>query len=65
MAGASLSAIAGAAIIFTAGVIWLHYVAGHATWAESIDKGFLRFVSIDAAKIMLVGLIFAGSRRLS
>ncbi len=64
LAGAGLSALAGAVVLFTVGVIWLHYVAGHATWFESIDKGFLRFVSIDAAKIMLVGLLYAGSRRI-
>lgn len=63
LSGAGLSAIAGAAVIFTVGVIWLHYVAGHATWMESIDRGFLRFIAIDAAKIMFVSFIYASSRR--
>jgi biotin transport system substrate-specific component len=65
VAGAGLSAVAGAVVIFTIGVVWLHYAAGHATWMESIDRGFLRFIAIDAAKIMFVGLLYSGSRRLA
>ena len=64
VSGATLASAAGAVVLFTLGVVWLHYVAGHATWADSIDRGFLRFVAIDAAKVMLVGLVYAGTRRL-
>jgi biotin transport system substrate-specific component len=60
--GSTLATILGAAIIFTGGVVWLHYAAGHATWFESIDKGFLRFVVVDAAKVLGVGLIYSGTR---
>jgi biotin transport system substrate-specific component len=62
-AGSSLSMLLGAAIIFTIGVTWLHFAAGHATWLESLDKGFFRFVLIDAAKIALLALVYAGSRQ--
>ena len=60
--GSTLAMIAGAAIVFTAGVTWLHYVADHATWIESIDKGFLRFAWIDLAKIGVLGVLFGGLR---
>jgi len=62
-AGSSLSMILGAAIIFSIGVTWLHFAAGHATWLESLDRGFFRFVLIDAAKIALLALVYAGSRK--
>jgi biotin transport system substrate-specific component len=62
--GSTLASVAGAAVIFTIGVIWLHYAAGHGTWLESIDKGFLRFIPVDAAKLMLASLLYAGTRRL-
>lgn len=65
LAGATVSSFVSAMVLFTIGVIWLHFAADHATWMESIDKGFLRFIPIDAAKIMLVGLLYAGTRRLS
>lgn len=64
LSGSVLASVFGAAIIFTCGVVWLHYVAGHATWWESIDRGFLRFVGIDLAKVLLVGLLYGGVRRL-
>lgn len=64
LAGASISAMIGALVLFAVGVTWLHYAAGHVTWLESIDKGFLRFLSIDAAKVMLIGLLYAGTRRI-
>lgn len=62
LVGSTLSMLVGAAIIFTAGVTWLHYVADHATWMESIDKGFLRFLWIDLAKIGVLGVLFGGFR---
>jgi biotin transport system substrate-specific component len=50
--------------VFTSGVVWLHYAAGHATWLESIDKGLLRFVAIDILKVVGVGLLYTGTRAL-
>lgn len=62
LSGSMVSMLAGSAILFTIGVVWLHFVAGHETWMESIDKGYLRFVVIDAAKILCAGLFYAGTR---
>lgn len=64
LSGSTLSMLLGAAVVFTIGVVWLHYAAGHATWMESIDKGFLRFVVIDLVKILSVGLLYSGTRTL-
>lgn len=60
--GSTLASMVGAAIIFTGGVVWLHYAAGHGSWIESIDKGFLRFAVIDLVKILAVGLLYSGTR---
>lgn len=65
LTGSTLSMAVGSLIFFTTGVIWLHYVAGHATWFESIDKGFLRFIPVDIAKMLLVSILYSGSRRLT
>ena len=65
LAGSALSVALGSAVLFTCGVVWLHYAAGHATWLESIDKGWLRFVLWDLAKIALVAGLYTGARRLS
>ena len=65
LAGSALSVVLGSAVLFTCGVVWLHYAAGHATWLESIDKGWLRFVLWDLAKIALVAGLYTGARRLS
>ena len=64
LSGSMLAMIAGSAVLFTSGVVWLHYAADHATWMESIDKGYLRFVLIDLAKVLCVGLFYTGTRRL-
>jgi biotin transport system substrate-specific component len=64
LSGSTLSAMAGAAILFVGGVLWLHFAAGHATWFESIDRGFLRFIPVDLAKIMAMSLLYTGSRRM-
>ena len=64
LAGTTLSTIVGSLVLFTFGVIWLHYAAGHATWWESLDKGWLRFIPVDLLKIMLVSLVYTGCRRL-
>jgi len=63
--GSTLASMIGAALIFTCGVVWLHYMAGHSTWMESIDKGFLRFAVIDLAKVLGVGLLYSGTRFLA
>lgn len=64
LAGSTLTLIAGSLVVFACGVTWLHFAAGHETWAESLDKGWLRFIPVDLAKIMLVSLLYSGSRRL-
>lgn len=64
LTGSALSMIGGSLVLFTLGVTWLHFAAGHATWLESIDKGWLRFVPVDLAKILLISVIYTGTRRL-
>ena len=63
LTGSSLSMLVGSICMFTLGVIWLHYAAGHATWLESIDKGWLRFIPVDLAKIILVSMVYTSTRR--
>ena len=63
LSGSILSIMAGSLALFTVGVIWLHFAADHATWLESLDKGWLRFVLFDMAKILFVGLVYTGTRR--
>ena len=60
-----LAMAAGMAVLFTCGVAWLHVVAGHATWWESVVKGALLFVVWDLAKVWLVAGADAGLRRLA
>ncbi len=64
-AGGVLAVLAGSAVLFTCGVTVLHYAAGHATWFESLDKGWLRFVVWDLTKVALVGTVYGGLRRLT
>lgn len=63
--GSLLSLIAASLVLFAGGVTWLHYAADHATWLESIEKGWLRFIPVDLAKILLVSLVYSGTRRVS
>lgn len=63
LTGSMLSMLVGSLLVFTLGVTWLHFAADHATWMESIDKGWLRFVVFDLAKILCVGLLYTGTRR--
>lgn len=65
LAGSTLSIVLGSLVLFTCGVVWLHYAADHATWFESIDKGWLRFVLWDFAKILFVAGLYTGTRRLT
>lgn len=61
--GSFLSLLSGSVVLFTMGVTWLHYAAGHSSWFHSIDIGWLRFVGVDLAKILLVSMIYTGTRR--
>ena len=63
LTGSILSAVGGSIVLFTVGVAWFHFAAGHETWLESIENGWLRFVLFDAAKILGVGLLYTGARR--
>ncbi len=65
LSGSTLSMAIGSLVFFTTGVIWLHYAADHATWFESIDKGFLRFIPVDIAKLLLISILYSGSRKLT
>ena len=64
LGGTVLSLVASSLLLFGIGVTWLHFAVDHVTWFESIDKGWLRFIPIDLAKIILVGLVYSGIRRL-
>ena len=61
----ALAMTAGAAVLFTAGVAWLHVAAGHATWWESVVKGCLLFIGWDLAKVWLVAGGYARLRRIA
>lgn len=63
-AGSLLSLVVAGIVLFGIGVTWLHFAAGHATWLESIDKGFLRFAVLDAAKIGVAALLYSGARKM-
>jgi biotin transport system substrate-specific component len=63
LTGSMVAMAVGALVVFSLGVVWLHYAAGHPTWFESIDKGFLRFIPIDLAKIVGVSVLYSGIRR--
>ncbi|HLA63560.1 MAG TPA: biotin transporter BioY [Rhodothermales bacterium] len=63
--GAVVAALAGSAALFTLGVTWLHFAADHATWLESIDKGWLRFIVWDLTKVGLVAALYSGVRKLA
>ncbi len=61
--GTYLSLAAASLVLFTCGVTWLHYAAGHDSWLTSLDRGWLRFLPIDAVKILAVTFVYAGARR--
>lgn len=63
--GATLAMAAGMAVLLTCGTVWLHFAAGHATWAESVVKGALLFVVWDLAKVWVMAGGYAGLRRLT
>jgi biotin transport system substrate-specific component len=64
LSGSTLSMVGGSLALFACGVVWLHYAADHATWFESLDRGWLRFIPADLAKILLIGLTYTGTRHL-
>ncbi len=64
-AGSFLSVALGSVVLFTCGVVWLHFAAGHATWAESIYKGWALLALWDLAKLLLVSGAYTGIRRLT
>ncbi len=61
--GSLLSTFGGSFVLFACGVIWLHYSAGHVSWWQSLDVGWLRFIGFDTAKVLLVALSYGGVRR--
>ena len=63
--GSALAVCAGSLTLFACGVIWLHFAAGHATWWQSIETGWLRFVAWDITKILLTASIYTGMRKLT
>lgn len=63
VAGNTLSLLAGSVVLFGMGVVWLHFAADHTTWADSIERGWLRFALFDGAKILFVSLLYGGARR--
>ncbi len=63
--GSVFSLAVASVALFGLGVTWLHYAMDHATWFESIDKGWIRFAGVDVAKILLVSMIYSGSRSVS
>ena len=62
-AGILASTVLGSLSLFACGVIWLHYAAGHLTWWQSIDAGWVRFLPFDAVKVLLVTTAYSGLRR--
>lgn len=63
--GSALAVFAGSLTLFACGVTWLHFSADHATWWQSIESGWLRFVVWDITKILLTASIYTGMRRLA
>lgn len=63
LTGSTIAMLLGSLTLFSVGVTWLHFAAGHATWGESIVKGWLAFLPVDLAKILFVSLLYTGTRR--
>ncbi|MEZ4702419.1 MAG: biotin transporter BioY [Rhodothermales bacterium] len=63
LSGSTIAMLLGSLTLFAFGVTWLHYAANHATWSESIVKGWLSFLPVDLAKILFVSLVYTGTRR--
>lgn len=56
--------LAGMAVIFTLGALWLHAVAGHASWGVTLARGVVPFLAADLLKLFVAALALAGARRL-
>ena len=65
VAGSALAVLGGSAVLFTCGVTWLHFAADHASWWQSIESGWLRFVVWDLTKVAFVAVTYGGLRRLT
>lgn len=63
LTGTALSTFLGSLVLFASGVTWLHFAAGHGSWMESIEKGWLRFIPVDLLKILSVSLVYWLARR--
>lgn len=63
--GSALAAAIGSVVLFSIGVTWLHFAAGHESFWVSLDRGWLRFLLWDLAKIGVVALAYTGARSLS
>lgn len=63
LSGSTLSILCGSLIVFTFGVTVLHFAAGHTTWMESIEKGWLRFIPVDIAKVLFVSMVYTTTRQ--
>ena len=61
--GGVVAVTVGSVVLFTCGVLWLHFAAGHTTWWHSIEVGWLRFIGFDAAKVLIVSLTYGSLRR--
>jgi len=61
--GSTLAMVVGSLMLFSIGVVWLHYAAGHPDWWTSLERGWLRFIPVDLAKILCTGLVYSGMRR--
>ncbi len=60
--GDAAAVFAGSVVLFTCGVVWLHFAAAHTTWWYSIEVGWFRFVGFDLAKVLIVTLAYRGLR---
>lgn len=63
--GGMIAVAAGSVVLFTCGVIWLHFAASHSSWWYSIEVGWLRFVGFDMVKILVVATTYGGLRHWS
>ncbi len=61
--GGVIAVAAGSVVLFTCGVLWLHFAAEHESWWYTIEVGWLRFVGFDAAKVLILSLTYGSLRR--
>jgi biotin transport system substrate-specific component len=64
LTGSVLCLVLGSLLLFTMGVAGLHFITGM-PWAEALDKGWLRFIPFDLAKLLFVGLLYTGTRHIA